>query len=384
MTVEDRGGDAETVRLRQGYGGQAARFTEVLMKRREFLVGAAGIVGAAGLGLGQGQAPGAPGQPPPSQEGGRGGRGGGGRGGSANVPAAKLARIAIMTLNHGSMLKLPWNANPNPNQTLALMDLPQYYIDTYGVRDVEFQHGHVAQDTRNPDAAFFKELKAKFDAVGSRANQINIEIGTMAQMGADGKAAALAGDARATWLETAKKWADVSPLLGIKRLMLNQGALTDDSKEGVISLWKELQDYARPKEIMISNETRGTGFPTPGGRGGQAAAPAPPPAPAMPEEERLRYVWGILNECIEKSGGYSNLDFGGAGRFRNQQQLHDAIKGMMNRNAGSMHIKSSPDWDIGKAVAFAESIGFRGLYTIEVNPDPAIRIVYNTILANIA
>ena len=104
----------------------------------------------------------------------------------------------------------------------------------------------------------------------------------------------------------------------------------------------------------------------------------------MPEPERLRYVWGILNECIEKSGGYSNLDFGGAGRFRDQQQLHDAIKGLMGRSAGSMHIKSSPDWDIGKAIAFAESIGFKGLYTIEVNPDPAIRIVYNTILANIA
>ena len=199
------------------------------------------------------------------------------------MPAAKLARIAIMTLNHGSMLKLPWNANPNPNQTLALMDLPQYYIDTYGVRDVEFQHGHLAQDTSNPDAAFFKELKAKFDAVGSRANQINIEIGTMAQMGPDGKAAALAGEARANWLETAKKWVDVAPVLGIKRLMLNQGALTDDSKEGVISLWKELQDYARPKGIMISAETRGSGVPTAGGRGAarrrRPAAPPPPPAP---------------------------------------------------------------------------------------------------------
>ena len=353
------------------------------MKRREFLLGAAAVAGAAGVGWAQGQTP--AGQSPPADQGaGRGGRGGGGgRGGPANVPAEKLARIAIMTLNHGSMLKLPWNTSPNANQTLALLDLPQYYIDTYGVRNVEFQHAHVAQDTTNPDPAFFKELKARFDAVGSRANQINIEIGTMAQMGADGKAAALAGDARAAWLTTAKKWVDVAPLLGIKRLMLNQGVLTDDSKEGVISLWKDLQDYARPKEIMISNETRGSGVPTAGGRGGQTAPP-PPAAPAMSEEERLRHVWGILNECIEKSGGYSNLDFGGAGRFRNQQQLHDAIKGLMPRSAGSMHIKSSPDWDIGKAIAFSESIGFKGLYTIEVNPDPAIRIVYNTILANIA
>jgi hypothetical protein len=360
------------------------------MKRREFLIGTAGVVGTAGLALAQGQAPaGPPGQTPPAGQGAGRGGGGGGRGGPANVPAAKLARIAIMTLNHGSMLRLPWNTNPNPNQTLALLDLPQYYIDTYGVRDVEFQHGHVAQDTSNPDPAFFKELKAKFDAVGSRANQINIEIGTMAQMGPDGKAAALAGEARANWLATAKRWVDVSPVLGIKRLMLNQGALTDDSKDGVISLWKELQDYATPKGIMISNETRGSGVPTAGGRGGgrgaaDQAAPPPPPAPDMPEPERLRHVWGILNECIEKSGGYSNLDFGGAGRFRNQQQLHDAIKGLLKRSSGSMHIKSSPDWDIGRAIAFAESIGYMGLYTIEVNPDPAIRIVYNTILANIA
>ena len=353
------------------------------MKRREFLLGAAGVAGTAGLGWGQGQTP--AGQAPPAGQGGGRGGGGGGRGGPANVPAAKLARIAIMTLNHWSMLRLPWNTNPNPNQTLALMDLPQYYVDMYGVRNVEFQHTHVAQDTTNPDPAFFKEMKAKLDAVGSRANQINIEIGTMAQLGADGKAVALAGDARATWLTTARKWVDAAPLLGIKRLMLNQGALTDESKDGVSSLWKELQDYARPKQIMISNETRGSGVPTPGGRGGAGQAPPPPPAqPAMPEPERLRYVWGILNECVEKSGGYSNLDFGGAGRFRNQQQLHDAIKGLMSRNSGSMHIKSSPDWDIGKAVAFAESIGYQGLYTIEVNPDPAIRIVYNTILANIA
>jgi hypothetical protein len=159
---------------------------------------------------------------------------------------------------------------------------------------------------------------------------------------------------------------------------------TQDFGDATLSLWKELQDYARPKEIMISNETRGSGVPTAGGRGGQAPAPPPPTTPARSEEERLRHVWGILNECVEKSGGYSNLDFGGAGRFRNQQQLHDAIKGLMPRNAGSLHIKSSPDWDIGKAIAFSESIGFKGLYTIEVNADPAIRIVYNTILANIA
>src|SRR4029453_13692365 len=128
-------------------------------------------------------------------------------------------------------------------------------------------------------------------AAGAKAHQINIEIGTMAQMGQDGKAAALAGDARVAWLERAKKGVDLSPARGVTRLMHNQGALTDDSKAGVTSLWKELQDYASPKGTKISGETRGSGVPTQGG-GGQATAPAA--APAMPEPERIRYVWGIL------------------------------------------------------------------------------------------
>ena len=38
-----------------------------------------------------------------------------------------------------------------------------------------------------------------------------------------------------------------------------------------------------------------------------------------------------------------------------------------------MHIKSSPDWDIGRAVAFAESIGYDGLYTIEAFAHDQVR-----------
>jgi hypothetical protein len=347
------------------------------MNRRDFLTVtmAAGVSATA---LAQ-----APAQPPaPGNEGGRGGRGGGrGRGGPANVSAEKLARIEIMTLNHGSIIKLPWQ-EAWPQRTLDIFDLPQYYVDVYGVRNVQFQSNHVAQNNDNPDLSYIRELRAKLDAAGAKAHQINIEIGTMAQLGPDGKAAALSGDARAAWLERAKKWVDLSPVLGVTRLMHNQGALTDDSKAGVTLLWKDLQDYASPKGIKISGETRGAGFPTQGGGRGQAAAPPPPPD--MPEPERLRYVWGILWECTLGSGGYTNLDFGGETRFHNQQQLHDAIKGLLPRNAGGMHTRVSPTWDLGTAIKYAESLGYKGMYTIEVSEDAAVRIVYNAILANLA
>src|SRR6476620_4377064 len=346
------------------------------MNRRDFLTAAA----AAGMSAtARAQAPAQPaGQ---GREGGRGGRGGRGRGGPANVSAEKLARIEIMTPNHSSIIKLPWQ-EATPQRTLPSLDLPQYYVDVYGVRNVQFQSNHVAQNNDNPDLSYIRELRAKLDAAGTKAHQINIEIGTMAQMGPDGKAAALAGDARVAWLERAKKWVDLSPVLGVTRLMHNQGALTDDSKAGVTSLWKDLQDYATPTGIKISGETRGAGVPTQGRGGGQAAAPAA--APDMPEPERLRYVWGILWECTVGSGGYTNLDFGGETRFHDQQQLHDAIKGLLPRNAGGMHTRVSPTWDLGTAIKYAESLGYKGMYTIEVNEDAAVRIVYNAILANLA
>ncbi len=351
------------------------------MNRRKFLTGAASgaaaVVGLTATGIGQGQAPAGP----PSAGAAQAGRGGGrGRGGPANVSAQKLARIAIMTLNHSSIIKLPWQ-EATPVRTLDIFDVPKYYVDVYGVRNVEFQSNHIAQNADNPDLAYIKELKARLDAAGSKANQINIEIGTMAQMGPDGKAAALAGDARAAWLTRAKKWVDFAPDLGVTRLMHNQGALTDDSKAGVISLWKELQDYARPKGVMISGETRGSGFPTAGNRG--QGAPPPPPPP-MSNQERLRYVWGILWECTQAANAYTNLDFGGETRFHTQQELHDAIKGLLPRSAGSMHTRISPTWDLGTAIRFAESIGYKGLYTIEVSEDAAVRVLYNAILGNLA
>jgi hypothetical protein len=49
-----------------------------------------------------------------------------------------------------------------------------------------------------------------------------------------------------------------------------------------------------------------------------------------------------------------------------------------------MHVKSSPFWDIGVAVKFTESLGYKGLYAIEVSRHEAVRIVYNTILAALA
>src|SRR5262249_18024656 len=120
------------------------------MNRRKFLAGtvtgAAAIAALGGAALGQGQAPAAP----PQGRGRVGGAAGGrGPGTPANVPAEKLARVSIMTLNFGSILKLPWTQNPTENQTVSLFDLPQMYQDVYGVSHIEFQHSHLVDTSGN-------------------------------------------------------------------------------------------------------------------------------------------------------------------------------------------------------------------------------------------
>ena len=337
------------------------------MNRRRFLAStaAAGMSALGGAAFGKGQGPAT--TTPPQ---GRGGQGGGrGAGLPANVPAAKLARVSLMTLNFRNMVKFPWTQNPNENQTLDVFDLPKMYQDVYGVSHIEFQHDHlVSTEQTPPDAAFFREMRARLDAAKVTATQVNIEIGEIPN---------LAGEARAKWMTLGKQWVDAAPIIGVTRLMLNQTGLSEENKTNCTSVWKEIQDYAKPKGIKISAETRGTG----GGRGRAQAGGQPPATPPDPSAA-AKAAYLLLKQVVEAAGAYSNVDIGNVGA-PDQQTLHDAIKALYPSSSGNMHIKSSPNWDIGAAVRFTESLGYRGLYSIEVNGHPAVRQVYAIILANV-
>jgi hypothetical protein len=282
--------------------------------------------------------------------------------GPAPVAPGKLRRIGIMTLNHSSMLRFPWDAQPNPARTLPVLDVPKYYLDNYGVTNVEFQHSHLAQGTSDPDPVFFKEMRARLDAAGSRANQINLEIGQITQLSTPAL--------RDAWLARARKWADAAPILGATRLLINQTGLSEANKADAIAAWKAFQDYVTARGIKICAECRPFSSTSYG-----------PPAD---HPDRARVIWGLLQETAEAAGGYTVIDFGRTGRFLSQSELHDAIRGTMKSNAGSVHVKMTPHWDLGTAVRFTESLGFKGLYTIEVDTDPAVRMVYNTVLANLS
>ena len=193
-----------------------------------------------------------------------------------------------MTLNFRNMLKFPWTQNPNENQTLDVFDLPKMYQDVYGVSHIEFQHDHLVNGEQTaPDTAFFREMRAKLDAAKVTATQVNIEIGEIPN---------LAGEARAKWMTLGRQWVDAAPIIGVTRLMLNQTGLNEENKANCTSVWKEIQDYAKPKGIKISAETRGTG-------GGRGRAQAGGQAPAAPPDPRAaaRAAFTLLSQVIEAS-----------------------------------------------------------------------------------
>jgi hypothetical protein len=354
------------------------------MERREFLTtvtaGAVAFAGARAL-FAQGQ------RTPPDWN--------ADPGKPANVDAAKLARISIMSLDFNPILKLPVsppnpNATPNPNapppvpKTLEVFDLAEMLVDVYGVHNVEFQHSHIP----STETAYLKDLRAHIEKSKSRMQQINLEIGPMFVSAAD-------PILRLQCIDLTKRWVDHAVLLNCPKVMVNQGQPSEENKEYMIAALRTVGDYAKSKGVKISMETRGGGgggggrrAAAPGAAGAGAAPAAGAPPSAAPPSARGTLTpsgppaWVLLKEIIEKSGTYSNCDIGGVGA-PNQEALHEAVKALLPTNSGQTHIKVSQNWDLGTFVKFYEGVGYKGLYTIELTGHQAIRPVYETILKNI-
>jgi sugar phosphate isomerase/epimerase len=325
------------------------------MKRRDFLgrvaVGAASVVAL--------RAQGTQAQPPAGRQGGANAQGRGGRGrGPAPVAPEKLARVSLMTLDFNAYVKNPNNQNPTPEQTLTPFDLPKMYVEMYGVHNIEYQHETIRQS--ETDQAFIKELKAKLDESKATMTQINLEFGAVQSISNPDAAG------RQQAVDHVKQWIDIASQYGCPRVMINQqqAQLTKDTREGAVAAMKAMADYGRPKNVKVSVETRGVGTP-----------------------EYVQGIgmkpWEFMLGVIKDAGANSNVDIGNVGAM-NQQELHDCIKAWLPYSSGNMHIKSSPFWDIGQAVKFTESAGYKGLYSIEVARHEGVRIVYNTILANLS
>ena len=320
------------------------------------------------------------------------------------VRQSTLDRIAIMTLNFQSILKVP-DTQDSPNRTLELSDIGEMLADTYGVHKVEFQHYHLA----SVEPSYFKDMRGKLEKSKSRATQINLEFSGLNISAPQQRDRLLA-------IDLTKMWVDHAVALGAQRVMINQGQPTHENKVHSIPTLKAMVDYGKSKNIIVSVETRGGGGGGGRGRGGQggqgqgapaaapattapgtqpAAAPAAgapaanaaagqPAPPAGPPPLTGPAAWTLLAEIIKAAGSYSNVDVGGA-NAANQEELHSCLKVMFPMTANTMHTRVNTRWDLATAMRYLEGeLGYKGLYTIEAsNGHEGTRAIYDVVIATL-
>ena len=319
-------------------------------------MGAAGIAATGVTSFAQGAPPASQAAGPPP--------GHAGSTGPAQVSQTKLSRLSMMTLMFG-MYRSDTDAGTStqsPERTLTVFDLPKMFVDRYGVRNIEFQLGDIVQSETDP--GFIKRMKATLDEHQVKMAQINMEIG--AETGMTGDAAG-----RRAGIDRLERWIDIANQYGCKRLMLNQnqGALTKERRAAAVAYMKELADAGRPSGVTFSVETRG---------------PAQPVGPNQQPADLGMKPWEFMIGIVRDAGAHSNVDIGNAGAT-SQEELHDCIKAWHPYSSGNMHVKTNPYWSMGTAVRYAESLGYKGLYSLEVNNagHAAIRMVYNEMLGSL-
>src|SRR5436190_11200049 len=312
------------------------------MKRREFLIGAAAAAGLAG----------------------------GRKGWAQTRDQAKLARVAIMSLCFNSILKNPTQPD-NPARTLDIMDLGQMLADRYGVHNVEMQHAHFP----STEPAYLKDFRDRLAKINSQVTNINLEFGPQNISAAD---PALRQQA----LDRTREWIDYAVAVGSPRIMVNQGAPTQENKDAAIATLKAMGDYGKSKNIMVAMENRGGG----GARGGTAPAGAGA-APAAPGASPSPAAWVLLVEIIKGSGTYANCDLG---NFPDQETQHAGMRGMFPLTDGNCHVKLNPArYDLAAALALTKELAYRGVYSIEANvasgtdPHESVQRIYDVLLPNI-
>jgi len=276
-----------------------------------------------------------------------------------------------MSLGFGSILKNPDQAS-NPARTLDVMDIGQMYADRYGVHNVEMQHTHFP----STEESWLKDFRARLAKTTSQVTNINLEFGPQNISAAD---PALRQQA----LDRTKQWIDYAAILGCPRIMVNQGAPTQENKAVATETLKAMGDYGKSKKVMVAMENRGFGGGRRGATPDAAAAPAPPPGPPPP----AAYI--LLVEIIKGSNTYANCDLG---NFPDQDTQHAGMRAMFPLTDGNCHVKLNPTrYDLPAALALTKELGYKGIYSIEAggggvagaDPYENVQRIYDILLANI-
>jgi sugar phosphate isomerase/epimerase len=217
-------------------------------------------------------------------------------------------------------------------QELTLLDVPAFYKDRFGVKNVEFWSYHFD----SLDQSYLEKLKGKLKASGSTL--LNVQLDGPQ----DYNLAATDEEERMRSVAHAKNWMDAVAFLGSKAIRINPGS-GNGSVEKSIQSMKEVNQYAKSKNLVLLTENH-FGI-------------------EMDPDIHLR----IIKEAGPKNV-YTLPDFGNYPTETMYQSLEKILPYayMVSAKAAAFNKDlEHVSYDFDRCVRLAEQKGFKGVYCVE-------------------
>jgi len=121
---------------------------------------------------------------------------------------------------------------------LTLLDVPAYYRERFGIRQLEFWSYHF----ESLDESYLRALRNRIAKAGSQL--INVQVDT------DYDLASTDEDERRRSIEHVRKWIDAASLLGSRAIRINPGRSKGSVEKSIASM-KEVNAYCRSKGLPL-------------------------------------------------------------------------------------------------------------------------------------
>jgi sugar phosphate isomerase/epimerase len=213
---------------------------------------------------------------------------------------------------------------------LTLLNVPAYYRERFGVRNLEFWSNHFESLERT----YLQELRARIKAAD--AQLVNIQVD------ADYDLASTDEQERQRSLKVVREWIDAAATLGSLAIRINPGK-TKGSVEKSITSMKEVNRYCKSKGLPLLTENH-FGL-------------------EMDPDIHLRII---------KEAGPDNIhtlpDFGNYPAETMWQSLAEILPHAYLVSAKAVKFNTNMkhlSYDFDRCVQLAERLGFKGIYSVE-------------------
>ena len=245
------------------------------------------------------------------------------------VAAARMDRIGMGTVlfRYRFHQTRPKVFEP-PGGELTLYDIPVYYRDRFGIRNLEFWSQHFESLER----PYLETLKAGIRAAG--ATLVNVQVDTSYNLASSNE------EKRQQSLRHVKEWIDAVSFLGSTFIRINPG--TGPVEQSIESL-KEVSAYAKSRSLPLLTENH-FGL-------------------EMDPDVHLRIIREVGPENVHSLPDFGN--YSEAARFAALEKILPHAR-LVSAKAVDFNEKLEHiSYDFDACVRLCERLGFKGIYSVE-------------------